>query len=83
MSGSTQAQLTLVAVVDNLLCIIARESRCTLFLDASALFFDDSQMMKQVVEVISSREERSTGIYDERQVVVHTNRFFDLSMLVL
>ena len=55
--------------MDNLLCVIARDLKCTLFLDVPALLSGDSQVPKQVVEVSCSGEVDNVRIYDERQVV--------------
>lgn len=61
-----QAELPFVSVVDNLLCIIKRESKSTLVLDASALFVDNSEMRRGIVQVKCPQEENDIGIYDKR-----------------
>ena len=59
---SARADLTLVGVVDNLLCIFLREWKSTMFLDIYSLFSDDSRELKELIE----SQENDTRIYDGR-----------------
>ena len=66
MGEASSAEVPFVAVVDNLLCIIKRESKSTLVLDAPAIFSNDPYTFKFAGEIKNLSPEDDVGIYDRR-----------------